>query len=135
MDLRYFALVVILFAQAALSEDERAFNPCGSKTNCHECIQTKKCSWCMAPDFGDRARCFLSELSNSACAEEYVWNPDNIENIDPAYNRELTRGEAGSMGNSGSAGGSGHHGGSASSGESIVQIAPQRVDLALRISK
>lgn len=143
MDLRIFALVVILFAQAVLSDDDRSFqNPCGSKTSCHECIQTRKCSWCLAPEFGDRARCFLSELTSTAtCAEEYVFNPDNTESIPPEYNKELSRAEGGSMSGSGSSGGSGHFGSSGSSGssgsygESIVQIAPQRVDLKLRMSK
>ncbi|KAI9588865.1 integrin beta-PS isoform X2 [Glossina fuscipes] len=133
-------------------------NPCVNKGNCHECIQTQSCAWCMRPDHGDKPRCFQHSYSN-ICPEEYIWNPDTEQKF--IINRELTR--AGQMssfgggqmsyggsyyanssysssasgsysGSYGAAGSAGAYGSASSSGE-IVQISPQRVGLKLRINQ
>lgn len=50
-NLRFFwiscCLVSCVFAQ--IPEQLTAQNPCISKPNCHECIQTPSCAWCFDP--------------------------------------------------------------------------------------
>ncbi|XP_030378014.1 integrin beta-PS isoform X2 [Scaptodrosophila lebanonensis] len=134
-------------------------NPCESKINCHECIQTQSCAWCMKDDYGDRPRCF-QHSSPQICPEEFVWNPDTSETI--LINKNLTLAKsaeawaAGQFVSGGSYQRSYHQQSSASSSSSaaygaqyggaaaasaaaaageIVQIKPQRVNLKLRINQ
>lgn len=113
-------VILIVIASAGLVHCEfgNEFTPisCVSQTTCHDCIQTKICSWCMAPNFGDKPRCFeLNPNQSDYCPEEYVWYPDAEEII--LIGEPLTRNAA-----------------SHATGQSVVKIYPQRVKLQLKIS-
>jgi integrin beta 1 len=150
----HYAFVILLVHQLiaeSLTQNVNipSANSCVSKSTCKDCIQTKSCAWCMDPEFGERPRCFQTSDRSSGsvefCREEFTHNPDNLQTILPEYDRVLTR--AGSRGGSGSAHMSGSSSGSSSSSSSgssswsssshgdIVQIKPQRVQLALRIGE
>jgi Integrin plexin domain len=45
-------LVLIKMAQSNVA------NKCNSKNTCHDCIQTKDCSWCSDPEYDRPERCF-----------------------------------------------------------------------------
>ncbi|XP_063381270.1 uncharacterized protein LOC134667792 [Cydia fagiglandana] len=87
-------------------------------------------------------RCFDPDLEggSAGCDEAYVFNPDSEMSVDQAYNKELrmrslSSSSSGSHGESGSSGSGGSAGGpmpAAGSGENLVQIKPQRVNLQLR---
>lgn len=85
-------LVVITSNLVKSASYESTSSSCASKLNCHECIQTKSCSWCLQPDYGDKPRCFQPSHDKSInnCAEEYTWDPDNEQRLVIA--EELTRG-------------------------------------------
>lgn len=88
-----YIIPVLLLAMAAnLVQSDSAPSSCASKLTCHECIQTKSCSWCLQPDYGDKPRCFQPSHDKSInnCAEEYTWNPDNEQRL--VIHEELTRG-------------------------------------------
>ncbi|KAK9739114.1 Integrin beta epidermal growth factor like domain 1 [Popillia japonica] len=125
-------------------------NPCVSKGTCHDCIQTPSCAWCFSPGF-DRARCFQPSSPNPQsviCPEEYIYNPDNIQQI--LKQNKLSETSASSSYQSSSSSSyqhsqffnsssSTHSSSSSQSGSSygygqseIVQISPQRVNLKLR---
>lgn len=154
-----FGLFCISTSQGQISERLPLLqNPCVTKTTCRDCIQTPSCAWCMDPDFGDKPRCFDPSYFTSTCPEAFTWNPDNEQSI--YMNRLLSRAGARSGGGQWESGSSyeysasgsssfssssrGAHGsaasgaaagaGAASGSGSIVQIAPQRVGLKLRIS-
>lgn len=98
---------------------------CGDKISCGACIQTEKCSWCMQPDFGNQSRCYtIDSSSNSYCDETSVVNPDNEQvtlRNDP-LSTSSTRYPAKSP--------QARH-----DSENIVPLAPQHVQLKLRVSK
>lgn len=85
-------LVAITSKLVQSASYESTASSCASKQNCHECIQTKSCSWCLQPDYGDKPRCFQPSHDKSInnCAEEYTWDPDNEQRLVIA--EELTRG-------------------------------------------
>lgn len=91
-----FLLALSGVAQSQLAE-KLTQNPCSSKTKCSDCIQTKSCAWCMAPDYGDRPRCFQPSLSpfTGGCPEEWTWNPDHEQRI--ILKQELTRARGASI--------------------------------------
>ncbi|XP_037919074.1 integrin beta-PS isoform X1 [Hermetia illucens] len=155
-----FGLFCISTSQGQISERLPLLqNPCVTKTTCRDCIQTPSCAWCMDPDFGDKPRCFDPSYFTSTCPEAFTWNPDNEQSI--YMNRLLSRAGAKSGGGQWESGSSyeysasgsssfssssrGAHGsaasgaaagaGAASGSGSIVQIAPQRVGLKLRINE
>ena len=99
----YICAIVLLVITNNLAQSasyESAPSSCASKLTCHECIQTKSCSWCLQPDYGDKPRCFQPSHDKSInnCAEEYTWDPDNEQRL--VIFEELTRG-GGSIGQSG----------------------------------
>lgn len=63
-------------------------NPCTNKVNCHECIQTQNCGWCMKRDYGDLPRCFLHTPKMDVCPEEFQYMPGTSEQI--LINKDLT---------------------------------------------
>ncbi|XP_060528890.1 integrin beta-PS isoform X2 [Cylas formicarius] len=152
MELKHL-LIAGMIANIAVAQVPQRFtaqNPCTSKPTCQECIQTPSCAWCYAPNF-QGSRCFQPSFPISPrelCPEEYIHNPDNIMSIlsNIALSRPRARGNGGeyqtdfeaSWNNSESwekKGSSFYGHGNAntgSSGEKIVQIAPQRVNLKLR---
>lgn len=90
------ALVLLVIISANLVQSanqsvmvEQLHRSCNGKKTCHECIQTKGCSWCAQPDFGER--CFQSNTSplTGSCAEEFTFSPINEQQIKKAL--ELTR--------------------------------------------
>lgn len=95
-----FLLTLSGIAQSQLA-DKLTSNPCFSKTTCHDCIQTKSCAWCTAPDYGDKPRCFQPSLTSlfGGCPEEYTWNPDHEQRI--ILKEELTRASQGAIGGGG----------------------------------
>lgn len=150
-----YTISILVIVQAQIAE-KYTQNPCVNKRNCHECIQTQSCAWCMQPDFGERPRCFQPSYTTlGACKEEFTWNPDNEQKL--IINRELTRAGSRNAGgqmvyggsyeansshsssfsshSSTSYGASSRASASGSSSGEIVQISPQRVNLKLRISK
>ncbi|KRT85757.1 hypothetical protein AMK59_2381 [Oryctes borbonicus] len=80
----YILLLLLLLPLVICQAPETIIlNPCVSKPTCHECIQTPSCAWCFSPGF-DRARCFQPSSPNPQsviCPEEYIYNPDNIQQI------------------------------------------------------
>lgn len=155
-------LSCILLLIIAINGQSTFQNPCVSKINCRECIQTKSCAWCTAPSFADKPRCF-NPLADKffplgSCPEEYVFDPQKSEIH--IQNRSLSRGESSGGGrfveggsrqesgssfsssSSSSSSSSGSYSGSSGSGSwggssqgSAVQIWPQRVGLKLRLSE
>lgn len=140
------ASIATIIPAVQCQEKLSAQNPCVSKINCHECIQTRGCAWCMDPDFGDKPRCFQPSSVSliGGCKEEYTHNPDNEQQL--LISEQLTRAGMLTASGAGMAAGSAHgsahaHGSASASGswgasghQSIVQISPQRVGLKLRIS-
>ncbi|XP_061712211.1 integrin beta-PS isoform X2 [Cydia pomonella] len=135
-------LVAICWADEPAPLAQLAQNPCSSKTTCSDCIRAASCAWCFAAGFNG-PRCFNPALEGgtAGCNEAYIFNPDNELSIDQAYNKELSRTRSRSSSSSGSYGESGSFGAGASaggamstagSGENLVQIKPQRVNLQLR---
>lgn len=84
--------IVLLVITINFAQSENAPSSCASKLTCHECIQTKSCSWCLQPDYGDKPRCFqpTHDKSINNCQEEYTWDPDNEQRL--VIFEELTRG-------------------------------------------
>lgn len=121
------AILLLTIVSANLVESQFAeyiqSNQCVSKQNCHDCIQTESCAWCLQPDYGDKPRCFKPTLSPGGCPEEFVWIPDNEERL--ITNKKLTIKNELSQEDS-------HP--NVEESENIVQIYPQRVQLALKIS-
>ncbi|XP_063618741.1 integrin beta-PS-like [Cydia splendana] len=126
---------------------DQAYNKELSNSNCsrHKPAPAKQrlvasCTWCFATGFNG-PRCFNPALEGGACDEAYIFNPDNEQSIDQAYNKELSKmrsrssSSSGSHGDSGSSGADGSAGGAmptAGSGDNLVQIKPQRVNMRLR---
>lgn len=75
-------------AELLMSPANLEQNPCTNKVNCHECIQTQNCGWCMKPDYGDKPRCFLHTPNKDVCPEEFQWMPGTSERI--LINKDLT---------------------------------------------
>lgn len=92
-------VITINFAQSASYESSPS--SCASKLTCHECIQTKSCSWCLQPDYGDKPRCFQPSHDKSInnCDEQYRWDPSNEQRL--TVFEELTRGAIGQSGGGG----------------------------------
>ncbi|XP_063361864.1 uncharacterized protein LOC134650860 [Cydia amplana] len=124
-----------------LSRTVLALNLLQQNSDWYPPVQLSSCTWCFAAGFND-PRCFDPALGGTAgCDEAYVFNPDNELSVDQAYNKELSRTrtrvssgsgsdeESGAFGASSSAGGAMPTPGS---GEKLVQIKPQRVNLKLR---
>lgn len=85
-----FLIVVSASFEQSQAAEKLIQNPCGSKQNCRDCIQSKNCAWCLQPDYEDKPRCFQPSLSASnGCAVEYSYNPDNEEIL--VRKEELTR--------------------------------------------
>nr|CAI5868361.1 unnamed protein product [Callosobruchus analis] len=152
-------LILLIFStiSASFSQVPQAFtsaNPCTSKGKCHECIQTPSCAWCNDPNFEDNHRCFQPSTVTSQqkqCPEEYVVNPDNIEStlmnltLSKAHKAgiistgsivdvaEGSYNQSGSWSMSGSESGSWGGGEWGHAGGKIVQLAPQRINLKLRV--
>lgn len=84
------ALLVACWAQQAA---QLLQNPCFSKTTCSDCVRTASCAWCFARDFNG-PRCFNPAMEGglAGCDEAFIFNPDNQRSIDPAFNKELSRG-------------------------------------------
>lgn len=82
--------------RAQRAEQLLAPNPCLSKTTCSECIRTSSCTWCFAPEGPiNGPRCFDPAVEGgviAGCSEEYIFNPDSGQSIDPKFSRELSRG-------------------------------------------
>lgn len=119
---------------------ESTASSCASKQNCHECIQTKSCSWCLQPDYGDKPRCFQPSHDKSInnCDEEYTWDPDNEQRL--VIFEELTRGAiAQSSGGQSIAGGSfeaaSSKGSSSSSGSTFESYSKQTQTSASQSSR
>ncbi|XP_023310938.1 integrin beta-PS-like isoform X2 [Anoplophora glabripennis] len=144
--------VISTIVIAQIPQEFTLQNPCTTKSNCRECIQTPSCAWCTDPEYKGSARCFRplsGVISNKLCREEYVLNPISILSV--TENLKLTSARSGSggggtmvgvgtgsfqynetwsgkgkiNGNFGSGGGAASHG-------RIVQVAPQRLSLKLR---
>ncbi|KAI8435079.1 hypothetical protein MSG28_003482 [Choristoneura fumiferana] len=136
------ALLAACWAQQAA---QLLQNPCSSKTTCSDCVRAASCAWCFARDFNG-PRCFNPAMEGglAGCDEAFIFNPDNQRSIDPAFNKELSRArtrsssgsvsyeESGGMSGSGGGGGAMSTGGS---GENLVQIKPQKVNLQLRMNQ
>lgn len=119
----YITIVLILvLTLSTTSNSEPNVNVCGSKSSCHECIQTKNCAWCMDPEFSE-SRCFEPGVSSltKGCPENYTWNPKSNHHV--TLQKALTPGDMGTNRRS-------DH----SDSQTIVQVYPQRVELKLRIS-
>ncbi|XP_044753352.1 integrin beta-PS isoform X2 [Coccinella septempunctata] len=138
---------------AQIPEQLSAQNPCISKPNCHECIQTPSCAWCFDPNReSDRARCFQPAYdinpNQEQCPEEFTFNPNSIMSLvsnmalTKAHGKAAVAGGTMESGYSYSNSSSSSYSSSASAGEEsnwsesasnqIVQIAPQRISLKLR---
>lgn len=120
MNLCIAILLVVASTSLVQSQFAKKFveNSCAEQKNCHDCIETKSCAWCLLPDFGDQPRCFQLSLTHltGGCPENYTYNPDNEALVEK--NQDLTQGGSASI----------------NSGGNIVQIKPQKVQLKLRIS-
>ncbi|XP_073971192.1 position-specific antigen beta subunit myospheroid isoform X1 [Rhodnius prolixus] len=117
-------------------------DPCVLKQTCHECIQTPTCAWCAQPNFKeDQKRCFQPNAEAIIqCASEFVYNPDNEYTI--RESKKLTKiSQSISQSEYSQSSYSSHSSSSSSSSSSshnqadIVQIAPQVVNLKLRINE
>lgn len=135
------AIILSVSAQSGGRQvsEKLAQNPCSSKRNCHECIQTSTCAWCSQPDFGDRKRCFQPSIvdANRQCNEAYTINPQNEYQV--MRNEELSKASRGSGYIAGSTYESSSHqesgDGYGDGFKDAVQVAPQHVNLKLRINE
>lgn len=155
-------MIAMLAAIAGQTDAQKAakltaVSTCASKEKCHTCIQTEGCAWCMQPDFKGQSRCYQN--TSSLCPEEFAYSPITVEQIlvnnklTNQYKAELAAGGGGSamsgsssssyssssssssfysQSSSGSSSASGYE--EYSAGE-IVQIQPQSMRLALRVSE
>lgn len=114
-----------------------ASSECNKQGYCSTCIQTPNCMWCGRPgnftgvDGKSLARC-ISRTDDmvaewrSTCGVDFIDEPRNF--FEMKLNNELT--QAGVLAGSG-----GVAGGAGGSGETVVQIKPQRVGLRLRVKE
>lgn len=97
----FLTILLVTFTSAQFSEKMTAANPCTSKVNCRECIQTQHCAWCMSLDFGgDKPRCYQPDQAiPTYCPEAFTINPDTEYLIE--IKRDLTVEGGGMIGGGG----------------------------------
>lgn len=106
-------LLISLFFTGIVAQST---NPCVDQNTCSKCIQTKGCAWCLELLSGeaDAVRCHPKDSIKKLCSNSQIEDPLNAFTI--TKERTLTQQKA-------------------KSGEEIVQIFPQRMNLKLRISE
>ncbi|KAL5278574.1 ITGB1 family protein [Megaselia abdita] len=97
----FLTILFVTFVSAQFSEKMTAADPCTSKVNCRDCIQTQHCAWCMSSDFGsDKPRCYQPDHAlQTYCEEAFTVNPDTEYHVE--INRALTVNQAGMSGGGG----------------------------------
>ncbi|XP_058826948.1 integrin beta-PS isoform X2 [Topomyia yanbarensis] len=150
------ALLAVLCCVTLGSAQTSSQLTCPGKTTCRECIQTSNCRWCTQANFS-KPRCHGHDIGY--CPEEYTVDPSNeaitliarelskpskggvaVAGGGAGYEAEMSASSSShwSSSSSSSSHSSSSHSSSGSmsaSGQNIVQIYPQRVQLKLRLNE